>query len=72
LQDNGEAEGLITFNNNNTTLHVKFQNSLQESRVDKESSILWCSAGCICHEMEGFAVAIQDWVIKPEIMRSTA
>jgi hypothetical protein len=32
--------------------------------VDKESSILWPSTGYIYPEMEGFAVAIQDWVIK--------
>ena len=43
---------------------MEFQNSLQENRVDKESSILWPFAGYICPEMEGFAVAIQDWVIK--------
>ena len=71
LQHNGEGEGLLTLTTTTTTkinnkiLHGKFQNSLQENHVDKESSsILWPSAGCICPEMEGFAVAIQDWVIK--------
>jgi len=48
------------------TLHGKFLNSLQEKHVDEDSSTLWLSAGCIYiyTETEGFAVAIQDWVIK--------
>jgi hypothetical protein len=45
------------------TLHGKFLNSLQENHVDEDSSSLWLSAGCIYTETEGFAVAIQDWVI---------
>jgi TPP-dependent 2-oxoacid decarboxylase len=32
--------------------------------VDKESSLLWLSAGYIYPKMEGFAVATQDRVIK--------
>lgn len=51
-------------NNNNKTIHGIFQNSLQENGVDKEPSKLWPSTGYIYLEMEGFAVAIQDWVIK--------
>jgi hypothetical protein len=46
------------------TLHWKFANLLQENHMDKESSLLWLSAGCICPETEGFPVAIQELVIK--------
>jgi len=46
------------------TPHGRFPNSLQENHVDEDSSPLWLSAGCICTGTEGFAVAIQDWVIK--------
>jgi hypothetical protein len=46
------------------TLHGKSANLLQENHVDKESSLLWLSAGCIYAKTEGFPVAIQDQVIK--------
>ena len=32
--------------------------------MDKESSLLWLSAGYVCPETEGFAVAIHDGVVK--------
>jgi hypothetical protein len=54
------------------TQHGKFPNSLQENHMDKESSPLWLSTGCIYPETEGFAVTIQDRVIKREIKRGTA
>jgi hypothetical protein len=48
----------------NKTLHGKFSDSLQEYYMDKESSLLWLSADYIYPEMEGFAVAINEWGIK--------
>jgi hypothetical protein len=46
------------------TLHEKFPNSLHKNHMDKESFLLWMSAGCIYPEMEHFAVTTQDRVIK--------
>lgn len=45
-------------------LHGKFPLYLQENRVDKESSLLWPSAGYIYPVTESLALAIQDSVIK--------
>jgi len=45
-------------------LHGKFPLYLQENHVDKESSLLWPSAGYIYPENESLALAIQDSVIK--------
>jgi hypothetical protein len=65
---NMEDDITISEENMNTwrtqTLHGKFPNSLQENHVDEDSYPLWLSAGCICTETEGFAVAIQDRAIK--------
>jgi len=32
--------------------------------MDKESSLIWLSTGSVCPEMEGFAVAFYDRVVK--------
>ena len=41
-------------------IHGKFPKSLQKNHVDKESSLLWLSAGCIYPDMEQFAVTTQN------------
>jgi hypothetical protein len=46
------------------TLHGNFLHSLQGNHLQNESSLLWLSAGYVYPESEGFAVAIQDQVIK--------
>jgi hypothetical protein len=45
------------------TLHGIFTNLLQENHMEKESSLLWLSAGCI-HPEKGLPVTIQDRVNK--------
>ena len=40
------------------------ENSLQENHVDKDPSLAWLAAGDLYTGREGFAVAIQDRVIK--------
>jgi hypothetical protein len=42
----------------------KFPNPLQECHVDKESSLLWLSAGYVSPETGSFAVTIHDGVIE--------
>jgi len=65
---NMEDDIIITQEDLNTwktkTLHEKFPNSLQKNHVDKNSSLLWLSAGYIYPEMENFAVITQERVIK--------
>jgi hypothetical protein len=63
-----EDDATITQEDLNTCktkiLHGKLPDFLQENYMDKGSSQLWLSTGYIYPEMEGFVVAIQDWVIK--------
>jgi len=68
LNDQSMGDDVIIQEDLNTwktkTLHGKFPNSLQQNRVDKQSFLLWMSAGCIYPKMEHFAVTTQDRVIK--------
>jgi hypothetical protein len=63
LQDNGEAEGLLTLITTTTIIKPYMENSKTLYR-----KIVWTKnlpyCGLLRPEMEGFAVAIQDWVIK--------
>ena len=45
-------------------LHGNFLQSLQENHIENESSLQWLSAGYVYPDTEGFAVVIQDQVIK--------
>jgi hypothetical protein len=58
----------VTQENLNTwkteTLYGNFLHSLQENHMENEYSLLWLSTGYLYPQMEGFAVAIQDQLIK--------